>query len=55
LIFLFVAVVALVLLLRWKKLQKQHAYREANIERMRMEAKLHIKKDSSDEEDEDEE
>lgn len=55
LIFLFVVVVSLVLLLRWKKLQKQHAYREANIERMRMEAKLHIKKDSSDEEDEDEE
>jgi len=50
-IVLFVLVVALVLVLRWRKLQRQHAYREANIERMRMEAKLHIKKDSSDDSD----
>ena len=54
-IVLFVLVVALVLVLRWKRLQRQHAYREANIERMRMEAKLHIKKDSPDDEDDDEE
>ena len=43
-IVLFAAIITLVLVLRWRKRKRLHAYREANIERMRAEAKMHLKK-----------